>query len=151
MLNHEPFLAVSHRNFVGAIFFRRGQVEQPKLYVRRISRSKGYVVKFIPNGDLAIHVTDLSRAKTFYRDRLGFRLVKESDGTLVFDTGKFKLYVSQDDHDLPFIPSLSVKDYEAAKTFLKSSGCEIVEDRPTSKSLYFRDPLGQLIDIIETK
>lgn len=108
-------------------------------------------MQFVSNGDLAIHVTDLPLARKFYRDRLGFRLVKDSDETLVFDTGKFKLYVSQDDHDLPFIPSLSVKDYEAAKKFLKSSGCEIVEDRPMSKSLYFKDPLGHLIDIIETK
>lgn len=108
-------------------------------------------MEFVSNGDLAIHVTDLSLARTFYSDKLGFKLIKDSDETLVFQTGKFKLYVSKDDHDLPFIPSLSVKDYEQAKKFLKSSGCEIVEERPKSKSLYFRDPVGQLIDIIESK
>ncbi len=106
---------------------------------------------FVSNGDFAIHVTDISRARTFRRYKLGFRLVEDSDETLVFETGRFRSYVSKDDHDSPFVPSLGVRDYEPAKQFLRSSGCEIVEERPKSKSLYFRDPLGQIIDIIETK
>ncbi len=56
-----------------------------------------------------------------------------------------------DDQELAFVPALEVEDYEAAKEFLKSSGCDIVREWPKSKALYFRDPLGQLIDIKETK
>jgi len=51
---------------------------------------------------------------------------------------------------MPFIPALGVRDYETAKQFLKSSGCEIIREWPGSKALYFRDPLGQVIDIIES-
>ena len=109
------------------------------------------LMDFKSNGDVAIHVTDVQRSRTFYRDKLGFRLVKDSDETIVFETGKFKLYVSKDERHLPFIPSLSVRNLEAAKKFLVGSGCEIVEEQPLSKSLYFRDPLGQIFDIIETK
>ena len=107
-------------------------------------------MQFISNGLFAIHVTDLAAARAFYRDKLGFRLISESDEQLVFETGRFRLYVNQDDHVLPFVPALDVEDYEAAKEFLKSSGCEIIREWPKSKALYFRDPLGQIIDIKET-
>jgi catechol 2,3-dioxygenase-like lactoylglutathione lyase family enzyme len=106
---------------------------------------------FKSTGDFAIHVSDISQARTFYRDKLGFRLIKDATDKLVFDTGKFTLYVNHDDRSMPFIPALAVKDYSAAKEYLQESGCEIVREWPGGKALYFRDPLGQLMDVIETK
>ena len=108
-------------------------------------------MQFVSNGLFAIHVTDLAKARDFYLDKLGFRLIAESNEQLVFETGRFRLYVNQDDHVLPFVPALEVEDYEAAREFLKTAGCEIVREWPKSKALYFRDPLGQIIDIKETK
>jgi catechol 2,3-dioxygenase-like lactoylglutathione lyase family enzyme len=108
-------------------------------------------MQFVSNGLFAIHATDLGKARDFYRDKLGFHLIAESGEQLVFETGRFRLYVNQDDQVLPFVPALDVEDYEAAKEFLKNSGCEIVREWPKSKALYFRDPMGQLIDIKETK
>jgi catechol 2,3-dioxygenase-like lactoylglutathione lyase family enzyme len=108
-------------------------------------------MQFISNGLFAIHVTDLAAARAFYRDKLGFQLISESDEQLVFETGRFRLYVNRDEHVLPFVPALEVEDYEAAREFLKSSGCEIGHEWPKSNPLYFCDPLGQIIDIKETK
>ncbi len=107
-------------------------------------------MQFVSNGLFAIHVTDLAKARDFYRDQLGFRLIVESADQLVFETGRFRLYVNRDDHVLPFVPALEVEDYEAAKEFLTGLGCEIVREWPNSRALYFRDPLGQLIDIKES-
>ena len=104
---------------------------------------------FTSNGDFAIHVTDLDQARTFYQKTLGFTLVADSNEKLVFQTGKFTLYVNKDDKEMAFIPALEVSDYEAAKQFLRTSGCEIIREWPNSKALYFRDPLGQVIDVIE--
>jgi catechol 2,3-dioxygenase-like lactoylglutathione lyase family enzyme len=112
---------------------------------------RGERVQFISNGLFAIHVPDLAKARDFYHDKLGFRLIAESGEQLVFETGRFRLYVNRDDQFMAFVPALEVADYEAAKEFLKSSGCEIVRDWPKSKALYFRDPLGQIIDIKEAK
>ena len=106
---------------------------------------------FISNGDFAIHVTDISLARSFYRDKFGFRLIKDAEEQLTFETGRFRLYVNKDNQNLAFIPALEVQNYEAAREYLKSSGCEIVREWPKGKALYFRDPLGQLIDIIEAK
>ena len=108
-------------------------------------------MQFISNGLFAIHVTDLAKARDFYRDKLGYRLITGSDEQLVFETGRFRLYINRDDQELAFEPALDVEDYEAAKEFLKSSGCDIVREWPKSQALYLRDPLGQLIDIKETK
>ena len=104
---------------------------------------------FISNAQIAIHVTDLARAREFYRDKLGFRLIDETAEQLVFETGRFRLYVNKDTVVLPFIPALEVRDYKAAREYLLNGGCEIVRDLPESKALYFRDPLGQLLDIKE--
>jgi len=125
-----------------------GVVEQLRTFAE--SHSVG-PMRFVSNANFAIHVTDLSRARTFYRDQLGFHLIMDSPEKLAFETGRFTLYVNRDDHDMPFIPALEVKDYEEAKEFLQSSGCEIIREWPKSKALYFKDPLGQVFDIIEVK
>jgi catechol 2,3-dioxygenase-like lactoylglutathione lyase family enzyme len=108
-------------------------------------------MNFISNGLFAIHVTNLDLARTFYRDDLGFRLIKDGDQQLVFETGRFRLYVNRDDREMAFVPALEVDDYEVAKAFLRRAGCEILREWPQDKALYFRDPLGQIIDIKEVK
>ena len=107
-------------------------------------------MEFISNGDFAIHVRDLTRARTFYRETLGFKLLQDSGEKLVFATGQFTLYVNKDGKDMPFIPALAVSDYDAAKRFLESAGCKVIREWPGSRALYFRDPLGQVMDIIES-
>ena len=108
-------------------------------------------MQFISNGLFAIHVTDLAKARDFYRDKLGFRFTNRVRRTARLRDRPVSGFTSiVDDQDLPFVPALDVEDYEAAKEFLKNSGCEIVREWPKSKALYFRDPLGQLIDIKET-
>ena len=82
-------------------------------------------MQFISNGLFAIHVNDLGKARDFYRDKLGFRLITESDEQLVFETGRFRLYVNRDDQFMAFVPALEVEDYEAAKKFLQSSGVRL--------------------------
>lgn len=52
-------------------------------------------MNFISNGLFAIHVTNLDLARTFYRDDLGFRLIKDGDQQLVFETGRFRLIREQ--------------------------------------------------------
>jgi hypothetical protein len=69
----------------------------------------------------------------------------------VFETGKFTLYVDVDDKPMGFISALEVENYDAAKQLLIASGCEIIREWRRSKALYFKDPLGQVIDIIERR
>src|ERR1700687_4523517 len=88
--------------------------------------SKSRVV-FRSNCEIAIHVPDLARAEAFYGGVLGFRLVAKSADQLEFDTGALRLYVNRDVEALrPYIPSLDVPDYAAARRHLEGSGCKTV-------------------------
>lgn len=107
-------------------------------------------VGFRSNCEIAIHVPDLARAEAFYGDVLGFRLVTKSPHQLEFDTGALRLYVNRDDEELrPYIPSLDVPDYAAARHHLEASGCKTVSAGAHSGAVYFQDPFGLVFDVIE--
>lgn len=107
-------------------------------------------VTFRTDGNVAIHVPDLVRAEGFYVGVLGFRLVRRSPEQLELETGALRLYVNLDrTNTRPFIPALEVPDYEAAKDHLRGAGCKILQEWPGGKALYFEDPFGLVLDIVE--
>jgi catechol-2,3-dioxygenase len=107
-------------------------------------------IAFRSNCEIAIHVPDLDRAEDFYAGVLGFRLVAKSPDQLEFDTGALRLYVNRDPQALrPYIPSLNVPDYAAARRHLEAAGCQLVSAGPHSTAVYFQDPFGLVFDIIE--
>jgi catechol 2,3-dioxygenase-like lactoylglutathione lyase family enzyme len=109
-------------------------------------------VSFRSDGNVAIHVPDLARAEAFYGGVLGFPLAEKTADQLVFDTGALRLYVNRDAGALmPFIPALEVADCAAAKAHLQRAGCEIVREWPGGHALYFRDPFGFVLDIVERR
>lgn len=107
--------------------------------------------KFRTDGEFAIHVPDLAKAEKFYGGVLGFKLVSRERAQLVFDTGIVRLYVNKDDRITPFIPALAVQRYDEAKAHLIENGCSILKEFEGGKALYFADPFGITIDIVEKK
>jgi hypothetical protein len=55
----------------------------------------------------------------------------------------------KDDRIIPFIPALEVDDYDKAKQYLVKNGCRISKEWPEERALYFEDPFGVVIDIVE--
>ena len=106
-------------------------------------------VTFVTDGNFAIHVTDLGKAEDFYSNVLGFKLSKKTGERLVYDTGRITLYIVKDDKVIPFIPALEVSNYEKAKQYLMKNGCKIIKEWPEDRALYFEDPFGIVIDIVE--
>ena len=104
-------------------------------------------MRFRSNNCIAVHLTGLARAERFYRDVLGFRLKSKSRDCLEFDTGHFLLYLNRSAKAQPPTPSFSVKSVKKAKRLLKGAGCRILVDR--GSSLYFRDPFGNVFDVVE--
>jgi catechol 2,3-dioxygenase-like lactoylglutathione lyase family enzyme len=95
-------------------------------------------------------VPDLAWAEAFYAGVLGFRLLARSADQLEFDTGALRLYVNRDLEALrPYIPSLDVPDYAAARRHLEEAGCQLVSAGSHSGAVYFQDPFGLVFDIIE--
>jgi catechol 2,3-dioxygenase-like lactoylglutathione lyase family enzyme len=114
------------------------------------STGSGPRVAFRSNCEVAIHVPDLARAEAFYAGVLRFRLVARSAEQLEFDTGALRLYVNRDAEALrPYIPSLDVPDYAAARRHLEAAGCKTVSAGAHSGLVYFQDPFGLVFDIVE--
>jgi catechol-2,3-dioxygenase len=104
-------------------------------------------MRFRSNNCVAIHLTSLAKAERFYSDVLGFKLKSKTRTTLEYDTGNFMLYLNRSSKAQPPTPSFSVKSIAKAKRLLKGARCQIVVDR--GSSLYFRDPFGNIFDVIE--
>jgi catechol 2,3-dioxygenase-like lactoylglutathione lyase family enzyme len=119
------------------------------LEMNRSRRRSNQGVTFVTDGNFAIHVTDLGKAEDFYSNVLGFKLSKRTDERLVYDTGKISFYVVKDDKVIPFIPALEVSNYEEAKQYLMKNGCRIIKEWSEDSALYFEDPFGIVIDIVE--
>ena len=103
-------------------------------------------MKFISNRDVAIGVSDIEAASSFYGKTLGFKTTREEQDLRLYETGNFTLYVEKTLPHTP-VPSLTVENLAEAKRYLTENDCEILVER--EKSLYFRDPLGIIWDIIE--
>jgi catechol-2,3-dioxygenase len=104
-------------------------------------------MRFRSNNCIAIHLTSLAKAERFYSDVLGFKLKSKTRTSLEYDTGNFLLYLNRSTKAQPPTPSFSVKSIAKAKKLLKGARCQIVVDR--GASLYFRDPFGNIFDVIE--
>jgi catechol 2,3-dioxygenase-like lactoylglutathione lyase family enzyme len=104
-------------------------------------------MKFRSNRCIAIHLVSLAKAERFYSDVLGFRLKSKSRACLEYDTGHFTLYLNRSAKAQPPTPSFGVKSVAKARRLLKGARCQIVADR--GSSLYFRDPFGNVFDVVE--
>jgi catechol-2,3-dioxygenase len=104
-------------------------------------------MRFRSNNCVAIHLTSLAKAERFYSDVLGFKLKSKTRTSLEYDTGNFMLYLNRSTKAQPPTPSFSVKSIAKAKRLLKGARCQILVDR--GNSLYFRDPFGNIFDVIE--
>jgi catechol-2,3-dioxygenase len=104
-------------------------------------------MRFRSNNCVAIHLTSLAKAERFYSDVLGFKLKSKTRTSLEYDTGNFILYLNRSTKAQPPTPSFSVRSIAKARKLLKGARCQIVVDR--GSSLYFRDPFGNIFDVIE--
>jgi len=104
-------------------------------------------MRFKSNNCIAIHLRSLAKAERFYSDILGFKLKSKSRTCLEYDTGHFLLYLNRSSKCQPPTPSFSVKRIARAKKLLKGARCQILVDR--GSSLYFRDPFGNIFDVVE--
>jgi catechol 2,3-dioxygenase-like lactoylglutathione lyase family enzyme len=116
-----------------------------------MSSDKKSKTAFRTDGNVAIHVNDLQKAENFYSNVLEFHLISKSENQLTYDTGAIRLYINKDEKLIPFIPALEVQDYKQAKEHLIANGCKIIKEFDGHNALYFTDPFGLTIDIIEKK
>lgn len=109
-------------------------------------------------GHLELFVTDPLRSLTFYRDRLGFRVVDVQAETYVWlESNGMELLLR------PGKPSASVASYEetslalvlytddlaATIARLEEQGIELFSTEPTGQCYNFTDPDGHWIQVVD--
>ena len=123
---------------------------------------------------IAVTVNDLTQSIAFYRDKLGARVVNEykiGDKVAVVQVllGGAMMNVHCTDHGHPLVakkPTPGAVDLcfrwkggaESAKAFLEKAGVAVIEgpvprdasDGKQGKSVYFRDPDGNLLEFLST-
>jgi catechol-2,3-dioxygenase len=115
--------------------------------------------------ETGIYVKDLKRARRFYESVLGLELVSEEKGRHVFlKAGKsmlllFRAERTLEESKLPphgaagsqhFALQVREEDFDSWKVRLKEKGVEVEKEFNwgVSRSLYFRDPDGNLVELI---
>jgi len=111
-------------------------------------------------GQIGINVHDLDRAVSFYRDKLGLRLLFTAGGMGFFDCGGVRLMLSRPEKPEFDRPSsvlyFTVPDIQAAHVKMKESGVHF-EDEPHMIArmpdhdlwmTFFRDTEGNLMGLM---
>ena len=127
-------------------------------------------MKFRKIVETSIYSSDLEKMKEFYVDKLGLQLVSEQKGRHVFlKTDKNMLLIfnpgvtaveKETVHGAPTPPSIvhvafeiETDEYEEARDLLEKNNIQIEkevvwENNIKSRSIYFRDPAGNLVEFI---
>ena len=106
--------------------------------------------KFRGNRDLGFMTPDLDAAVAFYSGVLGLPIVKRTDDHVEFDAGDFCLFASKSESAQSFVPSFNVPNAASARDELLEAGCTVVRDFEGGTGFWARDPLGFVIDIIQS-
>ena len=96
--------------------------------------------------DIIIRTNRWSEAVEFYGSILGLPVSYRDDALVGFETGSICLYIEKGDDHGPVFEFL-VRDIQAAKKMLTSSGCSVVEENPSTPRCYIQDPFGLVFNI----
>lgn len=127
-------------------------------------------MKFRKIVETSIYSSDLEKMKEFYVDKLGLEFVSEQRGRHVFlKTDKNMLLIfnhgvtaaeKETSHGAPTPPSMvhvafeiEAEEYEKSKELLAENNIQVEkeiawENNIKSRSIYFRDPAGNLVEFI---
>lgn len=123
------------------------------------SHTPASTVQFEKIGQIAITVTDLDRARTFYRDTLGMRFLFDAGHLCFFQCGDIRLMVSATPDPEPrggTILYFKVEDIHAVYAALEQRGVELVQAPHVVAKMpdhdlwmaFLKDPDGNLIGMM---
>jgi catechol-2,3-dioxygenase len=128
-------------------------------------------LKFRKIVETCIYSYDLEKMKDFYVNTIGLQFISEEKGRHVFlKAGKSMLLIFNPENTMVksnslfpvhgaitppsivhFALEIEIEDYENSKTMLNENKIEIEKEivwKKGTKSIYFRDPIGNLVEFI---
>ena len=98
---------------------------------------------------IALNVRDYEKAIPFYRDVLGWELIKTTDKESHFKKGDTNFYTEKaDEKPYAVFFEYEVDDISAVKDKLLSEGC-VIRTAYSEKSIMFTDPYGTNFHVYE--
>lgn len=108
-------------------------------------------MKFKMSTNIAVETGDVTSAKAFYSDVLGFKLKEDQEDFAELDASPLCMFI-QDDPDVKgVVMELFVDDLEAAREYLVENGCRIIRWKGKGDDCYIEDPFGLRFNIWEKK
>jgi uncharacterized glyoxalase superfamily protein PhnB len=96
---------------------------------------------------IALQVRNFDAAVEFYKNTLGFDLIKKYQKEAHFKKGKMNIFVEKQKPGRVIL-EFKVEDFDEAKDLLEKQGCEIVM-LYNKKSALFQDPYGVTFHIFQ--
>lgn len=97
---------------------------------------------------IAVNVKDYEKAIAFYRDTLGWELVKYTPTESQFNKGELTFFIEASDKPYDVFFEYEVDNFEEAKAKLLSEGCTIRQEYST-RNMMFTDPYGMNFHVYE--
>jgi catechol 2,3-dioxygenase-like lactoylglutathione lyase family enzyme len=99
--------------------------------------------------NIAIYVSDLEKAKTFYLETLGFLEIPGVGPEIELKSGPNTLFLMEEESFLGAIHELFVDSVESARDTLVMQGGEVVRWRGRGQDCYIKDPFGVIFNLWE--
>ncbi len=96
--------------------------------------------------DILIQAPDPKAAAAFYVRELGFVITDETPGLVSLHGEHINLFIEEGPALGPIL-EVFVRDVEATKASLATSGCTVVKDEPEFPRCYVRDPFGLIYNL----
>ncbi len=104
-------------------------------------------MKFKLTNNVAFETKDRKNAEAFYEKVMGMTVIKRESGFTEFSNESIKFNVA----DLNKCPGLMldfvVDDQEAAVSYLKEKGCQVVTWKGKGQDCFMKDPFGLVFNI----
>ena len=99
--------------------------------------------------NIAIYVEDMTKARAFYVDTLGFEEIPSEERWFELKSGPNHLFLMESDDLIGAVHELFVDNLEAARKELVVNGCEVIRWEGKGKDCYLKDPSGILYNLWE--
>jgi catechol 2,3-dioxygenase-like lactoylglutathione lyase family enzyme len=112
-----------------------------------VAKAKGGKMEFEFSPYVAFQVKDYAKAVKFYKDVLGFEVVKDGDAETHFKKGPLNFFAENSDKGSTFF-EFKVSSVAEARKLLESEGCYVTQEY-SAKSIMIADPYGMKFHIWE--